>query len=178
MGEADFVLWYSAGWDKDQIPPKPDEVPPEKLIAVDTSDHPMVVRPAANIKYHALWKRSWISKEFGSLKQFPMWRNSKPLFFWMYGVSEEFIPKHAPVPYSERKIEILCPLRYDGKGAPRTIVQDWVREAGAKLNLPKSKVHAGVVSGGTRDKVDNTYLNWLSNAKIIVTANPNKWEGD
>merc|ERR1712142_890103 len=53
-----------------------------------------------------------------------------------------------------------------------------MREYQTKKGGNKDKIRVGSISGGRREVVDNSYQKTLNRAKIIVTANPMKWEGD
>ena len=73
---------------------------------------------------------------------------------------------------------MICSLRrFDGPTSPRELTMAWMREY-QNRGKNKDKIRVGSISSGTREVVDNSYQKTLNRAKIIVTANPMKWEGD
>ena len=82
------------------------------------------------------------------------------------------------LPTTLRHIPIVCTLRPHETVQPaRTRVLDWVREAVATW----PSVLKGSISKdnrGHRRQINSEYLEWMHQARIIVTCNPSSWEGD
>ena len=71
-----------------------------------------------------------------------------------------------------RDREIVCTLRDDSS---RTRVKGFLNEY---LHSRRIDTKAGQVDGASRATVSKKYFDEMHRAKIIVTANPQGWEGD
>ena len=71
-----------------------------------------------------------------------------------------------------RDREIVCTLRDDSS---RTRVKEFLNEYSLSRKIG---AHAGQVDAASRATVSKKYFDEMHHAKIIVTANPQGWEGD
>jgi len=187
--EADFVVWHTCGWDKEMIPPpEPGQsnphnmsfVPSEKLIMIDTSDHPMPDVLTGRRGRLALFKRSW-PKKVDQGRRIIGFQDFKNQFLNVYPTGYAIVKDYLPFEKfnPNRDIDVICSLRrFDGPTSPRELTMAWMREYQTNRGGNKDKIRVGSITSGTREVVDNSYQQTLNRAKIIVTANPMKWEGD
>jgi len=186
--EAEFVVWHTCGWDKEMIPPpEPGHsnphnmpfVPSEKLIMIDTSDHPMPDVLTGRRGRVALFKRSWPKKADEGRRVtgfYDFGNNFLNVYPTGYGIVKDYLPFEQF--NTNRDIDVICSLRrFDGPTSPRELTMAWMREYQSRSKI-KGKIRVGSISSGSREVVDNSYQKTLNRAKIIVTANPMKWEGD
>jgi len=177
--DADFVIWHSCGWDQEMIPPSEMQVPNSKLIMVDTSDP---VNPTTLTDQRgrlALFKRSWVRKTEEGRRAYAFWE-WKDEFMNVYPTGYAIVKEYLPLSKfnGERDIDVICTLRrFDGPTSPREQTIDWMKEYKEQAKNPE-KILVGELTSGGREVVDDEYQKMLNRAKIIVTANPQMWEGD
>jgi len=176
--EADFVVWHTCGWDKEMIPPPESEVPSSKLIMIDTSDHPMPDLLTGRRGRLALFKRSW-PKKVDEGRRVSGFYDFKTQFLNVYPTGYGIVHEYLPLEKFnyKRNIDVLCSLRpFDGPTSPRETTIAWMKSF--KESMKRLDIRVGSITGGSREVVDHGYQETLNKAKIIVTANPMKWEGD
>ena len=99
------------------------------------------------------------------------------LFPYAYSGLEKFINKN---PKRERKF-VVTNLLKDHENYWNVIrhkIIHWTKDFVKQHNLEDKSFIGEVGKRGGRLGFDDNYLNHLANSKIIVTANPNEWEGD
>ena len=144
---------------------------PDKTILIDYHDFPGWM---SSIKCKAYFKRSWVVpavKGYGIIKE-PIKRpaNCYPLTF---AIMDEFIISEK----MKRDIQLSCPLRVKNRHYNRIRVL----EAIDSINI-KGKIQIGEFSKGAMRKFNDNnmrdYFRLLKCSRIVVTCNPDPWEGD
>jgi hypothetical protein len=72
--------------------------------------------------------------------------------------------------------DVVCTLRDDFHDAARVRVRKWVNMYAKKQGL--TKYQGEQINKASRTTVDKSYFQQMQRARIIVTVNPDGWEGD
>jgi hypothetical protein len=150
----------------------------QKLVILDEGDGSGHIRQVKNGNYLAYFKRSWVNKENGTYS----------------GKSSRFAHNYFPMSYSisdnytdgllraiDRPYSIVSTLRRNPKQPARGRVLDWLEQAVKDKRLENLTQHAiigEVNTAGRRGSLSGEYLDFNRNARIVVTCNPSRWEGD
>lgn len=144
---------------------------PDKTVFIDYHDGPEWV---SSIKCKAYFKRSWVVpviKGYGVIKE----SIKRPANFYplTFAIMDEFIISEKV----KRDIWLSCPLRLKNRHYNRLRVLETIARMGIK-----GKTQLGEFSPGTmrsfNDSDMKAYFKMLKRSRIIVTCNPNPWEGD
>lgn len=98
------------------------------------------------------------------------------------------LPPTAPAPlvveeedfatWRRRRWAVACALRPDGHDGARTRTLLMVRRAVDELGLRAEEVLLGEVSEDSRSVGLGSFAEVLANVRVVVTAQPSRWEGD
>lgn len=167
--ESDFVFqFYSVAKRSHHIH---KDYPPEKTVYIDYHDsHSWVWK----LECKAYFKRSWVKmvrhEDYVTKKLVPRPGNCYPISF---AIMDEFIINESP----RRDILLSCTLRIHRRHLNRIRVLESLES----MKIP-GKIQIGKFSKGQRwgfnDRCMREYFGLLKRSRIIVTCNPNPWEGD
>ena len=171
--ESDFVFqFYYIARHKEHYP---QNLPSEKTVVIDYHDRSHFRCPVECIAY---FKRSWVDRvesldrKYATKKVIPRPPHYYPLTM---AIMDEFIINED----MERDIVLSCPLRRDKKGwhLNRTRVLELLEE----MNI-QGKTQIGEFNAGHMRRFNapdmRDYFSLLKRSRIVVTCNPNRWEGD
>ena len=145
--------------------------PKDKTVMIDYHDNPGWV---SSIKCKAYFKRSWVLpviEGYTAIKE-PINRpdNMHPI---SYAIMDEFIINEK----MDRDILLSCPLRVKNRHTNRIRVL----EAIDSMDI-KGKTQIGEINHGSmrafNDSEMKGYFGMLKRSRIVVTCNPDPWEGD
>ncbi len=168
--EADWVIYHGRnawGWSSKYIG-KSKIKDPNKAIIIDYHDSINYVLPD-DAKYY--FKRSIVDKSKNEYKEY-----NREIHHIPYCVRPDFLDSVRP---TVKDIDIgvfFNPLSTHIINCNRTKVVKYVRE-----NLNEFNIFTGLVKTENkeyRNEINNDYLEKMLRCKIIVTSNPNLWEGD
>ena len=146
-------------------------VPRDRVIIIDETDNHLPLPDVRDGDYLAYFKRSWIDKTTGRATM-----ERQNYFPTPYAIADEYLNNEIPVA-SHRPIDILCTLRGSrAKNGPRDRVSTWVKEA--FLGSSSLDVQVGQFNTANKGTIDSAYFTTMRRTKIVVTSNPNDWEGD
>tara|TARA_B100000900_G_scaffold218746_3_gene185345 strand:- start:10610 stop:11596 length:987 start_codon:yes stop_codon:yes gene_type:complete len=117
------------------------------------------------------FKRSMVKKEKGISKE--IIKYSREIIPILYGIRSDFIEYDKKFEFIKYNYDICCMFpMFNGGGGFRSIIPNIVNKYQGKKFIGRVDCHNryGVVS--------TEYFKILKTSKIIVTANPPKWEGD
>lgn len=144
---------------------------PEKTVLIDYHDNPEWM---SSVKCKAYFKRSWVIravKGYVAIRE-PIKRpaNCYPLSF---AIMDEFIINEK----MDRDILLSCPLRIKNRHNNRVRVLELINN----MNI-KGKTQIGEINRGSmrafNDLSMKGYFRLLKRSRIVVTCNPDPWEGD
>ena len=176
MADADLVVWLSTMTFSDK------EIPPETekpVVLLDYSDGCRIHRGRKKSEL-AYFKRSWVGRDNGIFRN-PCVRDKTVLPF-AYSIIDRFV-----MPENEdRYYNIVCTLRHlSAHNQNRKKIRQWTMDFVAKHHIERT--HIGDMGNGfsaeewtpaKRGHSGSVFHSLNSNAIIIVTSNPNSWEGD
>jgi len=144
---------------------------PEKTVLIDYHDSP---RWMSGVPCMAYFKRSWVKlaiKGYGVIKV-PISRpkNCYPISF---AIMDEFITEDNP----KRDIWLTCTLREHGRHLNRVRVLELLESMKIKGKVQIGDLNDGSMRGFNYDKMRD-YFKIMKRSRIVVTCNPNPWEGD
>jgi len=164
--ESDFIfLFYTTlKHDPDFI----HEFASEKTVFIDYHDNPYLT---FGVNCLAYFKRSWVEPVSSTVKKpIPRPSNFYPLTF---AIMDEFIIDED----LERDVVLSCTIRPHTRHPNRPRVLKFIKE----MNV-QGKTQIGELNQGTMDRFNDSdmreYFRLLRKSRIIVTCNPNRWEGD
>jgi len=172
--EGDFIFqFYYLSKHKQHFP---HDLPPEKTVLIDYSDK---VYWLSHVPCFAYFKRSWpamVRKEnYISRTLIPRAPHLHPI---MMAIMDEFIIKEE----MERDVALSCTLRrhrHRKKYAHRNRVR--VLDLLGKMDI-RGKTYIEEFNKGTMQRFNapdmRDYFKLLKRSRIIVTCNPDPWEGD
>jgi len=145
--------------------------PPDKIVFIDYHDNPGW---ASSIKCKAYFKRSWVEpvvKEYTAIKE-PVKRdgNFYPISF---AIMDEFIINEE----MDRDILLSCPLRIKNRHTNRIRVLEAMDSMDIKGNVQIGELNRGSMRA-FNDSDMKGYFRLLKRSRIVVTCNPDPWEGD
>lgn len=169
--ESDFVFqFYYIARHREHYP---HDLPPEKTIVIDYHDRQYFRCPIECIAY---FKRSWVKRidvpggKYVTKEIIPRPSHYHPLTM---AIMDEFIIRKDV----ERDIALSCTLRKIGRHFNRIRVLDLLEE----MNI-RGKTQIGEFNAGHMNRFNELdmreYFRMLRRSRIVVTCNPNKWEGD
>lgn len=165
----DYLFYFYLGWD-----PKL-KYDPKKTVCIDYDDKERCMKIAGNGKCLLYFKRSWsviTRREKGITITEPR-KDWPPHFRHIpYCVMDAFIKEYDV----ERDLDLTCCLRSFSYGGNRKKVLGICRKI-TRNNLALN-CQLGPFNSGNRDEFNETYLKGLARSKIVVTCNPDRWEGD
>jgi hypothetical protein len=135
---------------------------PRRLVFIDYEDSPLSYFP---IQCRAYFKRSWVA-HYGPAQQRQAIARPVNVFPIAYAIMDEFVVAE-PL---ERDIDFGCYLR------PNQNLRVRLLAIAATIKAPRKSV--GPVNASGRSVFDREYLSMLRRSKIVLTANPDFWEGD
>jgi len=141
---------------------------PNELVFIDYHDRPDVVFPVDCLAY---FKRSWVEPVNHAVKA-PVSRPSNfyPLTF---AIMDEFIINEN----LERDVVLSCMIRPHVRHPNRPKVLNFIKE----MNI-QGKTQTGELNQGTMKRFNDSdmkeYFRLLKRSRMVVTCNPNRWEGD
>jgi len=146
--------------------------PLEKLVVIDFRDRPNInVMPkGARAYFVRSWYESSLDKNgfFERVDRTPRWPdNFFPLS--MCAMDDFFLAD----PPAERDIDVTCCLR-NGMHNRRAVREELERYFDGKDYVTQF----GPINKGGRNTANNEYLRTLARSKIVVTCQPDRWEGD
>ncbi len=145
--------------------------PRDKTVVIDYHDNPGW---ASSIKCKAYFKRSWVEptvRGYTSIKE-PVERsdNFHPITF---AIMDEFIVREK----MERDILLSCPLRVKDRHKNRLRALEAIDSMDIKGETQIGELNRG--SMRSFNDVDmKGYFRLLKRSRIVVTCNPDPWEGD
>jgi hypothetical protein len=153
---ADFVFYHYQSYDASLA------FEPEKTVFLDYTDDPRQVFPVDCVAY---FKRSWYGTSESGIKNVPF---SRPSHFHpiSYAIMDEFMIDEK----FERDIDLGCFLRPDGRFRKQVLA---VAES-----IHTDRKHVGEITRSGRNVFDREYLTALKRSRIVLTCNPDHWEGD
>ncbi len=167
--KSDFIFqFYYLARHKEHYP---QNLPPEKTIVIDYHDRPCFRCP---VECTAYFKRSWVERvdmEGYALKKIiPRPSHYHPLTF---AIMDEFIINEDV----ERDIVLSCTLRRKGWHFNRTRVLELLGRMDIQGKIQIGEFNAGHMRRFNEQDMRDYFL-LLKRSQIVVTCNPNKWEGD
>lgn len=148
-------------------------LPPKKTVLIDYHDRPHFFCPVGCFAY---FKRSWVEwvqeENYVSKRPIPRPSHYHPLTM---AIMDEFILDEK----IERDIVLSCTLRRSWRKGHfnRIRVLDFLK----KTDIP-GKTYIGEFNKGEMKRFNEPdmkdYFHLLKRSRIVVTCNPNKWEGD
>jgi len=171
--ESDFVFqFYYIARHREHYP---HDLPPEKTVVIDYHDRSHFKCPVGCFVY---FKRSWVDRvespdrKYATKKVIPHLPHYHPLTM---AIMDEFIINEDV----ERDIILSCPLRRDKKGWHLNRIR--VLELLEKMDI-QGKTQIGEFSKGHMRRFNEPdmreYFKLLKRSRIVITCNPNRWEGD
>ena len=152
----------------------PQDLPPEKTIVIDYHDRSHFNCPVPCFAY---FKRSWVDRiespdgKYATKKVIPRPSHYHPLTM---AIMDEFIINKD----MERDIVLSCTLR---KTQPWHFNRKRVLELLEKMDI-QGKTQIGEFNAGHMRRFNEPdmrdYFSLLKRSRIVVTCNPNRWEGD
>ena len=144
---------------------------PEKTVLIDYHDSP---RWMSGVPCMAYFKRSWVKlaiREHRIIK-IPISRpkNCYPISF---AIMDEFIINDNP----KRDIWLTCTLRVHGRHLNRVRILELLESMKIKGKVQIGELNDGSMRGFNDNKMQD-YFRLLKRSRIVVTCNPNPWEGD
>ena len=170
--ESDFVFqfYYLARHRKHY----PQDLPPEKTVVIDYHDRQYFHCPVECIAY---FKRSWVRRidipggKYAIKETFPRPPHYHPLTM---AIMDEFIINEDV----ERDIVLSCTLRRTkGWHFNRIRVLDLLEKMDIQGKIQVGEFNAGHMNRFNKPDMRDYFL-LLKRSRIVVTCNPNKWEGD
>jgi len=169
--ESDFIFqFYYLARHREYYP---QNLPPEKTVVIDYHDRQYFRCPVECIAY---FKRSWVKRmdspggKYVTKEIIPRPSHYHPLSM---AIMDEFIISED----MERDIALSCTLRRKGRHFNRIRVLDLLNE----MNI-QDKTQIGEFNAGHMRRFNEPdmrdYFKLLKRSRIVVTCNPNKWEGD
>lgn len=185
ISTADFIIYLpgSAPWHLTECANRSYS---DRLIVLDEFDGHSEFSPPYAYKemveiygkdlnwYFMYFKRSYVKRRDGQFISYPAINNNRrELYPISYSIAEAYVPH---VFNFKREIEVTCTLRGSMKMSTRLRVQAWVSEYVKNNSITNAIV--GEVDGASRQTISKGYFEQMYNSKIIVTVNPENWEGD
>jgi len=171
--ESDFVFYFYFTRRHEEY--YTQEFPREKTVLIDYHDRSHFNCP---IPCFAYFKRSWVDRvespdgKYATKRIIPRPPHYHPLTM---AIMDEFIINEDV----ERDIVLSCPLRRDKKGWHLNRIR--VLELLGKMDI-QGKTQIGEFSKGHMRRFNEPdmrdYFSLLKRSRIVVTCNPNRWEGD
>ena len=169
--ESDFVFqFYYIARHREHYP---HDLPPEKTVVIDYHDRQYFHCPVECIAY---FKRSWVVRvespdgKYATKKVIPHLPHYHPLTF---AIMDQFIISED----IERDIVLSCTLRRKSRHFNRIKVLELLE----KMDI-QGKTQIGGFNAGHMRRFNEPdmreYFRLLKRSRIVVTCNPNKWEGD
>lgn len=149
------------------------DLPPEKTVLIDYHDRPHFHCPIGCFAY---FKRSWVERvddpegKYVSKKIIPRPFHYHPLTM---AIMDEFIISED----TERDIALSCTLRRKSRHFNRIRVLDLLGKMDIQGKTQIEEFNAGHMRRFNEPDM-REYFRLLKRSRIIVTCNPNKWEGD
>jgi len=170
--ESDFIFqFYYLARHREHYP---QNLPPEKTVVIDYHDRSHFNCP---VRCFAYFKRSWVDRiessdrKYATKKVIPRPSHYHPLTM---AIMDEFIINKDV----ERDIVLSCTLR---KTQPWHFNRKRVLELLEKMNI-QEKTQIGEFNAGHMRRFNaldmRDYFSLLKRSRIVVTCNPNRWEGD
>lgn len=134
----------------------------DKTVFIDFTDSPYITCPTEHAFY---FKRSWIKKKPNYAK--PVTHRPKNHHPIAYAIMDEFLIDEE----YDRDIDFGCYLRVNNEKRKEKII-----EFAKTIKAPKT--HVGEINDAGRDTFDKKYLSTLKRSKIVLSCQPERWEGD
>ncbi len=183
--DSDFV--FQLAYHHKRRYPEMKTMPPGKTVIIDYNDNPSWIFRYEGEKYKgwkteilagqyqhkglAYFKRAWVDTEKKPIE----WPEKfHPITF---AIMDEFILEED----LRRTLTLSCSLRTESRNLNRKKVVELLNEI--KEFLPRQEgFHIGRFNKGAMDGFNDVnmrgYFNLLKHSQIVVTCNPDKWEGD
>lgn len=152
--EADYIFYHYKAFDPNLT------FDPNRLVFIDFADDPLLLFP---VKCLAYFKRSWVVNLGPHRVPIVRPKNVYPI---SYAIMDEFIVADE----QERYIDFGCYLRHDCG------IRTKLLDLADTINVARRQI--GPINESSRDVFDSDYLRMLKRTKIVLTANPDQWEGD
>ena len=145
-----------------------------KTVMIDFRDSKDDVFPFPVLKY---FKRSIVDKS--DMRNLKIQKYRREIIPISYSIKEEILrmPEFTNIESNSRHIDISIFFQIKN---PNRIYRDKVANF-IKNNFSNLNIHVGIVGkiGETgRNTIQKAYYNKMLHSKIVVTCNPNNWEGD
>jgi len=171
---ADVIVWITTMTrvEKEIAPLEYDNV-----IVLDYADGCSIHPQRHKLKKsHVYFKRSWTRRIDGQFAHTCIRNPSKTEFPFAYSGAEALVQPMRPL--APKQYRIICTLRITGQhNKNRKRIVDWTQEF-VKTHGIKDAAVQNVGHGYSGSNWPQDYLKQLSSTRIIVTCNPNDWEGD
>lgn len=167
--ESDFIfLFYYIARHKEHYP---QDLPPEKTIVIDYHDRP---RFRCRVECIAYFKRSWVERVdmegYAIKKIIPRPPHYHPITM---AIMDEFIIKED----MKRDVTLSCSLRIKRWSSNRLRVLKLLKGMNIKGEIQIGEFNTGHMTRFNEPDM-REYFRLLKRSRIVVTCNPNKWEGD
>ena len=158
-------------------------VPRDRVIFIDENDSPGPHKDVYVGDFLAYFKRSWVNKDRRGLplrvSASKQHLASNAYFPMSYALADEYIDsKKINNIAGFRPVDVLCTLRSNSRNlnGGRERVLQWLQDYAAVEKTRNMRI--GPLSSAGRTTIDTSYFATMRTAKIVVTCNPNHWEGD
>ncbi len=144
---------------------------PSKTVLLDYNDHPDHIYPH---DFHMYFKRSVVDKKKLTLKKYS--RDIQPLGF---ALKNEYVELPI-IPLSERSIDVsvFFSTEFNLSGNYRTRVAQFLKERFKSSGYTVKIGTIGETGAAGRNLIQKEYVEQMLNSKLIITCNPDNWEGD
>jgi hypothetical protein len=170
--DADITVWITT------MATVEKEVPPidqPNVIVLDYADGCTIHPERHNLKHEiGYFKRSFVLRENGIFVR--NCTDDASVLPLAYSGADALI--HRPSS-CERTVGITNVLRKEGfHNINRKKIVEWTEEFVKTRSIENTSFVGEVSTGHSGSKWDKKFLNHLGNSRIVVTCNPNDWEGD
>jgi hypothetical protein len=176
MEYADVIVYLpeSAPWHKTECT-KPEYF--HKTIVLDESDGANMFEPSTTgeaTKWLLYFKRSFVRRGDGQFQGYMNYLQRNDVLPMSYTIADQYVRPQFSF-HRDRTLDIVSTLRGGSHDPCRLRVREWTKEY---CEERKKNCVVGQVNSASRRTVDMTYMNNMYNAKVIVSVNPSRWEGD
>lgn len=192
VDKCDFVFQFAYHHKRNY--PKKELTPPEKTVVIDYHDNPRWIFVAEEDKEKgwktnilqrthkhnglAYFKRSWVDMvdkgDYVGRKRITWPSNFYPLTF---AIMDEFIVWDNVVKPIDRDLALSCSLRLEKRNINRVRILSLLKEMNIQGDTQIGRYNKGAMDG-FNDNNMKAYFKLLRRSRIVVTCNPDKWEGD
>lgn len=167
--DSDFVFQFYYKW-RTRYGTR-ETFPRRKTVIIDYHDNPRWFFPSKSTAY---FKRSWVEGvDRGDYVGKRLSKKPYKMYPLTYAIMDEFVLDEE----IERDISICCTLREEEGNNNRLRVLRLLKEMNIPFKTQIGRYNKGAMAG-FNDENMKAYFKLMRRSQIVVTCNPDKWEGD